>query len=161
MKLTQSKDDRRKIYEFLKHHPIGTMATVGPDGDPHAAIIYFSVTEDLAVGFTTKRRTRKFDNLQRDGRAMLAVYEAASQTTVQITGIAEEVTDEHETQEAFRNMLETSLAWSDSGLPPLARLSAGAYVAMRLKPVEIRMSVFNQADPEGIGDYEKIEYIPG
>lgn len=155
-----SKESSQRILSFLKHHPIGTLSTVTPDGDPHGAVIYYSIDDDFIVRFTTKRKTRKFDNLTFRNRGMLVVYEAPSQTTVQVIGVTEEITDNAEAQAEFRNMLESSMETSQAGLPPISKLYAGSYVAMRLKPVQIRMAIFARPDPGGYDMYESIEFDP-
>jgi general stress protein 26 len=155
-----STESNQRILSFLKHHPIGTLSTVTPDGDPHGAVIYYSIDDDFTVRFTTKRKTRKFDNLTFRNRAMLVVYEAVSQTTVQITGLVEEITDEVEAQAEFRQMLGASMETSEAGLPPISKLYAGNYVALRLKPVQIRMAIFARPDPGGYNMYESLEFNP-
>jgi len=153
-----SEESNKRILHFLQSHPIGTLATVDPNGNPHAAVIYYFVDDNFNVTFTTKRETHKFDNLSHHNHAMLVAYEAASQTTAQITGIVTEIHDAQEADSAFRSMLAASMATSEAGLPPLTKLYAGRYVAMRLKPVQIRMAVFARSDPGGYDVYESIDF---
>jgi pyridoxine/pyridoxamine 5'-phosphate oxidase len=153
-----SEESKRRIYMFLAHQPIGTLSTVDPNGDPHGAVIYYSIDKDFNITFTTKRKTKKFDNLSFHNHAMLVVFEAMSQTTVQITGTVEEITDTDESDSAFRSMLANSMATSEAGLPPITKLQAGTYVALRLKPLQIRMAVFARPDPGGYDMYESIEF---
>lgn len=153
-----SDESRRRIYNFLAHQPIGVLSTVDPNGNPHGAVIYYSIGKDFSITFTTKQKTKKFDNLTHSNHAMLVVYEAMSQTTVQVTGTVEEITDKDEADAAFRTMLATSMATSEAGLPPITKLQAGPYVALRIKPLQIRMAIFARPDPGGYDMYESIEF---
>lgn len=153
-----SEESNQRILRFLQSHPVGTLATVDPNGDPHAAVIYYFVDDNFNVVFTTKRETRKFDNLSHHNHAMLVAYETGSQTTVQVTGVATEIQDIEEAESAFRSMLAASMATSKAGVPPITKLYAGRYVAMRLKPVQIRMAVFTRPDPSGYDMHESIEF---
>lgn len=153
-----SNESNQRILSFLKQHTAGTLSTVTADGDPHGAVIYYSIDDEFIVRFTTKRKTRKFDNLTFRNRAMLVVYEASSQTTVQVMGIVEEISNEAEAQAEFKHMIAASMDTSETGLPPISKLYAGAYVAMRLKPLQIRMAIFARPDPGGYDMYESIEF---
>jgi general stress protein 26 len=149
----QLSEEREHILGFLKNHEIGVLATVDPNGDPSAAAIYFAVDDSLGISFLTKTGTKKHDNLKRHASCILVVYEASSQTTVQIKGIASEVTDASETQRIFTSIVKISMETSASGIPPTSKLQAGDYVVYHIKPKEIRMAVFVRPDP---GDYDSI-----
>ena len=53
-----------------------TIATVGPDGRPHAVPVWFTV-DGRQVVFTTSSQTAKAKNLQRDPRVALSVDDQA------------------------------------------------------------------------------------
>ncbi len=68
---------------FLAAHPprFATLATINRDGSPHQIVIWFLVRGDLLV--VNSRRGRRWpSNLERDGRANLAVYEAEDAVTI-------------------------------------------------------------------------------
>jgi len=146
-------EERERILDFLKKHEIGVLATVDPNGEPSAATIYFTVDDNLNISFLTKTGTKKHDNLKRHNHAMLVVSEAQTQTTVQIKGIATEVTDAAEADKVFRAILRVAMATSDAGMLPISKLQAGGYVVYQIKPKEIRMAVYIRPDP---GDYSTI-----
>jgi general stress protein 26 len=137
-----------KMYDFLRANPVGVLATVDPQGDPYAAVIYYSVNKDFDVTFTTKRNTKKNDDIQHNDHVQLTVYEAASQTMAQLTGIAKEITDALEAQEAFRATVQASLRTSLAGLPPVSKLQAGYYIAYKIHPKQLRMAVFSRPTSE-------------
>lgn len=140
-------------YDFLKHHPVGALATVGPNGDPHVAAIYFTIDRKWTIFFLTKTGTRKADNLDHNNHAQLLVYEAKTQTTVQVTGTATKIEDSAEMNDVFAKILKASLDASDSSVPPISRLKEGDYVAYRLSPEQVRMAVFSHPK---FGEYEDL-----
>jgi general stress protein 26 len=84
-----------RIYHFLRAHPIGVLATVTPENEPHGTVIYYSIDKHFDVFFVTKSQTRKNDNLKHNKHVMLTVFEASSQTIAQIIGTARESTDDN------------------------------------------------------------------
>ena len=49
----------RTAHDFLKKHKVGVLATATPNGDPHAAAIYYTVDSALNISFVTKTGTKK------------------------------------------------------------------------------------------------------
>jgi general stress protein 26 len=134
-------EERNKIYQFLKSHPIGVLASVAPNGDPHASTIYFSIYDDLTISFTTKRTTKKYENIQSHKKVMLAVYDGESQTAVQLSGDAIEITDEVEAQSIYHGTLRAAKTTGEDVVPPVAKI-LGAYVGYKIKPDNIHFSEY-------------------
>lgn len=157
---TASSSERNQmIYDFLHMHPVGVLASADPNGDPHGAVIYASVAENFDITFTTKRDTKKHENLQFNPRVMIVIFEEHSQTTVRITGVAEQVKDEKEATKIFRSTLKAAIETSESGVPPVSKIYAGPYIAYRVQPSEIRMAVFIRPERGELEEmYEIIEF---
>ncbi|MDZ7786399.1 MAG: pyridoxamine 5'-phosphate oxidase family protein [Candidatus Saccharibacteria bacterium] len=154
-----SSETNKRIFDFLKSHPVGVLATVDPNSNPHAAAVYYAVDKNFNVTFVTKKGTKKHDNLKHKNHVMMIAYEAETQTTAQITGVAEDIShSQKEANEAFRNMLDASMETSEAGLPPISKLEAGNYVAHKLTPRQIRMAVFLRPDKGGYDMYETIDF---
>ena len=71
---------------FLSATPprYATLATINRDGSPHQIVIWFLLRGDEIV--VNSRRGRRWPaNLERDGRANLAVYEAEDAVTIGCT----------------------------------------------------------------------------
>ena len=133
---------RHKIYEFLKQHPVGVLATIDASGNPNASTVYFGVDDQLNVMFTTKRGTNKHANITQHNSVMLAVYDAAKQSTVQASGKAVEVTDAQESLDVFRNTVQAAQKTGEDTVPPIAKLSAGPYVAYKITPDNIWLTEY-------------------
>lgn len=142
-----------RIFEFLKSHSIGVISTVDSDNEPHSAVVYYAVSDNFEITFTTKQKTKKSINLQNNNHAMFVVFDAESQITVQITAEAVDLSGSPELPEIFRQTIEASMNTSDAGIPPISKLAAGDYTAFQLNPTQIRMAVFSRPDP---GGYEEI-----
>lgn len=147
-----------RIYDFLKSHPVGVLSTVDPNGNPHATVIYYSVDDNFKVTFTTKRDTKKNDNITHNNHVMLIAFDTLTQTTAQITGLAVDISETAEAQRAFSTMLATAEATSKTKVPPISKLLAGPYVCYEIKPVQIRMAVFVRPNPGGFDIYETIDF---
>lgn len=141
-----SDQDRADIVRFLKDHPIAVLATAGADGTPDASTIYFSVSDDLTLSFTTKRETLKHQNIQANDRVMLVTYDAASQSSVEAGGTAHEVTDPEEAQRIYQGTLNAAHRTGPDNVPPIAKIAAGPYVAYTITLENIKMNVYGWGD---------------
>lgn len=160
--LTASAESKQKIYEFLNTHPVGVLSTADEDGNPHASVIYFSISEEFAITFVTRKRTRKYQNLQQDPRAMLVVFDSAGQVTVQISGVVQMIEEPTDLRQALQYMVKASYTTSKPGSPPpITKLDAGEYVAYQLLPQEIRYALFTQSDTSGNDPFETIYFTLG
>jgi hypothetical protein len=149
---------KRRVYDFLQQNQIGVLSTVSPNGDPHGTVLYFSLAKDFTVTFLTRTGTRKFDDLSLHKQVVLTVYEAESQTTVEIFARAEQLTDGSEINAVAARTLATSMKTSGAGLPPIVKLREGAYTAFRLHPTQIRMAIYSRPDPGEYADlFEVLE----
>jgi uncharacterized pyridoxamine 5'-phosphate oxidase family protein len=143
-------DTKQRMLDFLSATQVGVLSTVTPDGDPHGAVIYFSIDRQFVVSILTKAETRKYDNMVHNNHAMLTVFDAETQTTVQLTGVATEVTDPDFVNSALEMDMLASMKTSYSRMPAIEKLEAGKYVAFVIQPVQVRMAVYARPDP---GDY--------
>lgn len=147
-------DRNQRIYDFLYQHPVGVLSTVTPNGDPNGVVIYFVIDENFNVSFLTRSGTRKYDNLKHYPHTMLTVFEPKSQTTVQVTGKAKELTAAYDINRIAGLTHAASLKTSGPDLLPITKLEEeGAYVAFEIEPTQIRMAVYSRPDP---GDYDSI-----
>ncbi|MEO6513908.1 MAG: pyridoxamine 5'-phosphate oxidase family protein [Candidatus Saccharimonadales bacterium] len=146
-------DRNERIFSFLKQNPIGVLSTVTPNNSPHGTVVYFQINKDFTVSFLTKTETRKYSNLSHNNHVMLTVFEPESQAVAQVIGTTEEIEDGFETNSIAGTILGISMKTSEAGTPPISKLYAGAYVAMKITPAQIRMTVY--ARP-GSGSYEEL-----
>lgn len=146
----QYSERQKRMYNFLHQQHVGVLCTVGPDKNPHGAVVYYAVDQQFMVRILTKTGTRKYDNMVHNDHVMLTVFDPDSQTTAQITGVAMERSEAGVVSEVARMILTETRHAKGNGLPPIAKLQAGRYTTFAIKPVQVRMAVY--ARPHA-GDY--------
>ncbi len=134
-----SSGDRSKISDFLDSHPVGVLATVDKNNHPNASAIYFSVDNNLRVTFTTKRDTHKAQNIAHNNRVVLVTYDSENQSVVQVSGMAEVITDIEEAQKIYQGTVQAAKQTGEDIVPPVAKLAAGPYLAYEIKVDDVVM----------------------
>lgn len=158
MKQPVSEESVERIYSFLKTQRSGVLSTVNKQGHPHGTVVYFSIDKAFNVSFMTKRDTRKNQNIIHNNHVSFVVFEPSTQTTAQISGKAQDISEQPEAQEVFRAMLKAAFDTSSSGMPPISKIYAGHYLTYRIKPEHISMAVFARPDPGGYEMFETIDF---
>jgi general stress protein 26 len=146
------------IYDFLTKHHIGVLATVDTSGKPHGAVIYFVMNDDFTILFGTKTKTRKYENIAKTGVATLVVYDEDAQMTTVIQGKASQSDDPAVIEKAIANMEAQSAKIASAHNPPITKLYAGDFVAMRLVPHTISTAIYMRPDNEGFDEFETITF---
>lgn len=111
-------ENHERITELLNKHHIGILCTASKDGMPHAATIYFFADEDFNIFFITKEKTTKQSNLVQNPKAALAIFEAATQTTLQLTGTVSRIEDLGQLHEIYRRIVGITLNTTYKQTPP-------------------------------------------
>jgi uncharacterized protein YhbP (UPF0306 family) len=65
---------KARVQRFLAAHTTLTLATVGADGRPQAAPLFFAEAEDLSLVFISEKKSRHSRNIARDGRVAATIY---------------------------------------------------------------------------------------
>ncbi len=147
-------ESRERLLEFLRSNNVGVLATVSSAGMPHAATVYITFDQDLNIYFVTRNGTRKSQNIHANGQAALAIYNAATQTTLQAEGTAIEVSDPSKTQWVFNDIWRIATQTSPDNPPPQTQLTgAGEYKAYKLSAPSLRLATFKgqgSTNPEQI-----------
>jgi PPOX class probable F420-dependent enzyme len=84
-----------EIADFVASSRNGTLATIGPDGQPHLTAMWYGVV-DGDIWFETKAKSQKAVNLRRDPRATFLIEDGVTYDTlrgVSFEGTAEIVED--------------------------------------------------------------------
>ena len=83
--------NRDELLGFLRSHKYAVAATVSPAASPQAAVIGFSVTDQLEIVFDTVESTRKARNLRTNPAISLVIggMEPGGERTVQVDGTAD------------------------------------------------------------------------
>jgi len=141
------------IANFLKRNHIAVLATANKEtGQPYATTIYYATDSQMNIFFVTKEKTTKNKNLVQNPLAAVAIYEAETQTTTQITGPVSRVEDTLMMEKALRIMAKYSMQTAKTEATPISKLDAGAYVLYKLWPQTIRMGEFKYGPRSQIFD---------
>lgn len=87
-----------EINEFVARSRTGTMATVGPDGQPHLVAMWYGVVDGV-IWLETKAKSQKVVNLRRNPRVSFLIEDGMTYDTlrgVSFEGTAE-ITDDPDT----------------------------------------------------------------
>ena len=85
--------DKNGLYEFLRGHRLGVLATATRSGAPEAALVGIVVTPELELIFDALASTRKIKNLRRDPRIAFVIgWE--NECSIQYEGFADEPEDD-------------------------------------------------------------------
>jgi len=144
------------IRDFLQKHHCGVLSTADTVGNPHAAVMYYTIDSDYRLTFTTKVETQKYKNMEQNEEVMFVCYDEPTETTVQISGRVEKVVDPKESRDSLNALYRLSETYSHSELPPIEKLYAGDYVSLKLIPQVIKMGIFLRPDAEENGDLYEI-----
>jgi PPOX class probable F420-dependent enzyme len=129
-----------EIAQLLASVRTATMATIGPDGQPHLVAMWFAVL-DGAICFETKTKSQKAVNLRRDPRISVLVEDGATYEDlrgVSIEGTGRIVEDADYLWRIGVNIWERYYGPYSDDLAPLVETMLNKRVAVRVEPHRIR-----------------------
>ncbi len=113
-------DPFSQLRAFLAEHTAMTLATVGPDGAPHATDVYYAETGDLGLYFASGPGSRHSRNLAHEPRMAATVHAASKRWRdirgVQLEGVCRRVTDEERVAAWARYTAKFSFMLADAAL---------------------------------------------
>jgi uncharacterized protein YhbP (UPF0306 family) len=109
-----------QLRAFLAAHNTMTLATVGPDGAPHATDVYYAETGDLELLFVSLPGSRHARNLAHDPRIAATVHADSTRWRdiqgVQLEGVCRRVTAEERVLAWARYTAKFSFVLADAAL---------------------------------------------
>lgn len=135
------------VYHFLQQHPLTTLCTVSSEHHPRASSVYLFTDKDFTFYFLTKAKTVKYHHISDNPHIALAITDEQSYQTVQVEGIASEVTDQTERQQTLQQLADVAVQHHE-WQPPVMQLDAEHYVVMKIKPTWLRWGDFRQRKPD-------------
>jgi general stress protein 26 len=129
---------RDDLLQFLRGHKLAVQASVGPDGDPQAAVVGYAVSDALEIVFDTVESSRKVRNLVAEPRIALVIG-WDEEITVQLEGVADFPTGV--VRERVRECY--FVAYPDGR----ERLAWPGITHVRVRPTWVRFSDFTREPP--------------
>jgi general stress protein 26 len=138
-----------KITSFLQRNHTAVLATANKEtGQPHGAVVYYTVSSSFHLFFVTKRDTAKSRNIEANPQVAMVIYEADTQSTVQLYGTASSIDDPQKLQSALAMMAGHAKATAQTDALPVDKLNAGDYLLYQVVPRNIRLAEYKY----GAGD---------
>ena len=109
--------------EFLNKRDIGVLSTIERTGSLRGAAVYY-VIKDGYVYFMTKENTRKARNIVANEHVAFTVFDEQGLETIQLAGMAEQVTDDKTRMKVITAILRTRTYNDGSHLVPVVRMGA-------------------------------------
>jgi pyridoxine/pyridoxamine 5'-phosphate oxidase len=120
---------------------LGVLSTVNEVGHPQSASMYYIAGDDMSLYFVTREGSRKYMNILKNPHVSFVVTHEHPAHTVQLEGIAHEVTDAHEEDEHFSKLI--SLAVESNFVPPVSqRVAEGRIMFIKMTPTWARVGNF-------------------
>lgn len=109
--------------EFLGKHDVGVLSTIERTGSLRGAAVYYVVINGY-VYFMTKENTRKSRNIAGNEHVAFTVFDDKGLETIQLAGMAEQVTDDKMRMKVITAILRTRTYVDGSHLVPVIRMGA-------------------------------------
>ena len=143
-----SPESTATVRDFLSSHHSGILVTADTGGAPHGAVVYYTLDNDFSLLIGTKSETQKYKNIEENAQVAFIVYDEAAQTTIQLQGRAIIISDQNGLNSIVNAMYSNSAELSHRVLPPVEKLIAGEYTAIRIVPQSIKFAVYARPDSE-------------
>jgi hypothetical protein len=131
-KLPPAADLPPRVHAFLDAPRIATIATAGPDGEPHQAATWYRLESEGRILVNSRWPRRWPTELQRDGRCSVAVIDAADGVRwVGLNAVVEARIDDVE--QARDHICELAVRYDDASPRTLAMFRSQPRVSFLLR----------------------------
>jgi PPOX class probable F420-dependent enzyme len=121
-----------KLRQFLAQPNYATLATIGDDGTPHQAVIWYRLDPDGRILVNSRSPRRWPRELLGDGRCALAVTELANPMRwVGVQAVVDEVTEDVEA--AREDIVALAVRYGDDSEETVARFRTQPRISFRLR----------------------------
>jgi PPOX class probable F420-dependent enzyme len=127
-----------RVRAFLAEPNYASLATVGADGEPHQAVIWFRFDDDGSILVNSRSPRRWPTELQRESRCSLAVTDRHDPFRwVGVQAVVESVIDD--VQVAREDIVALSVHYDDFSPESAARFRSQPRISFRLRPVGVHV----------------------
>ena len=125
-----------RVRTFLEKPLYPTLATVGEDGAPHQAVIWYRLEPDDRILVNSRAPRRWPTELQRDGRASLAVTDLEDPFLwVGLQAVVEEVIDD--VAKAREDIVDLAVRYAEDDEDSVAKFRTQQRISFRLRIVAV------------------------
>ena len=135
-------DTQHKIIEGLNllNQSLGVISTVNDKGTPESTSIFFIHDEGLTLYFLARKGSRKYKNISKNPHVSFVVTSQAMSQTLQLEGLASEVTDTKEEIAYFSKLV--ALTSEQMIMPPVSQSVGGEMAFMKITTTWARFGNF-------------------
>jgi general stress protein 26 len=119
---------------------VGVVSTISNEGKPEAAVVYFSIDENLDIYFTTRSLSRKYKNIAANPFVAFVVYSEMPAQTIQLEGTATAITDPAKQASLFSEV--AALANEDTDQPPIDQIQNSEIMFIKVTTTWARLGNF-------------------
>lgn len=125
-----------RVRTFLQQPLYPSLATVGADGEPHQAVIWYRLDPDDRILVNSREKRRWPDELRRDARASLAVTDLADPFSwVGLQVVVETVIDDVAT--ARDDIVALAVRYEEDDEESVVRFRSQERISFRLRIVAV------------------------
>jgi uncharacterized protein YhbP (UPF0306 family) len=143
----------KKVYDFLRQHPMGILSTAAGPESVWGAAIYYLADEDLNIYFVTRTGTQKYKNLESHPFVALTVADAEQQITVQLSGKVDRMPINKYMNVFFDKFAAMRPDGDYQWAPPIDKVHEGNYMPLQLTPSFLQYADFGRRRIEVKGNY--------
>jgi len=135
------------IKEFVRENPLATIATISSEDFPQSAAVYAYADDDFIFRFVSKTSTRKYANIEANGKASISFVNENELIFIEVLGQARVLSypSEAETMAVVLDKMNDLIVGRElaSWIPPLSQIEGDEYGFFELKPYQISFYDFS------------------
>jgi general stress protein 26 len=129
---------------FIKSQNTAVLSTIDREGNAHGAVIHYIYENELFY-FVTKKLTEKSQHIAFHGQVALTIHKPNSLKTVQVSGLADEETDQVIVTRIYRSIAEPKNYEEGNHFPPIVSMKKGEVMVVRVTPINIKYHDYSKS----------------
>lgn len=126
--------------KFLLNHEVATLSTVGEDGCPYGAVVFYVADNNGHIYIVTKDQTTKAKNIDYYPMVGFTIHDLEKMQTLQLQGVAHVETDPNITSNIYKTILNPHSKYSQFKSAPIKRMPTGDYEVIVIQPTISKFS---------------------
>ena len=130
----------QKARNFLISHDLGVISTIDNKGNPRGSAVYYATDKNNYIFIVTKNKTFKAQNILKNPRVAMTIFDTNSLQTLQLSGVASVERDPEICKRVYHDILRPRFEGAYKKLPPIMYMPAGEYEVIVVKAIEYKFS---------------------
>lgn len=135
--------------QFLATHAICTVSSIGRNGYPYGATMFYFVDQkEHTIRIVTRSETETAQNLRASRRVALTITDEKMLATMHVRGDAVIDDEPEKGYEIMQEIMKGDLMPVKNALPPVAQLKEGAYVVFKIVIAATYVHTYKKSPPK-------------